>query len=529
MAESFEFIYKPEKIDEKTNKLYEAHYSLSKESSKRRNGFENIRIGKKYFDSLKEFCNIVGENNVVLIFTSGNYHYRLCVSKHIYEYVKDTPEHKAGTKIEVYPISLAADTSLRDIGPQKQPYPDHQKLLKNKFYEDFEDVIAINSRAGKILKRVVVHDPNEYKKLKSSIIEKQETVNNDLLQITKDDPNNALKNEIANAAATNFSKDIYNDALKMKEFIMEDYMIKRIREYFSNFKGVRRLNEDFSLHIEDIISPSSISKWRDAPAREVIEAAKKKNRSAVEFIFYKMRNVIAKKLWNDYLGPNRGVALRRLRNGADQEWLSIAWQVLTGGFAASKTAYGKDRSEIGTIDQFDIDKVQDPDKLWNAFSYIYANKLHLAAKDVGESEQRTGITGVGEDGISTSDISKFSGKNEDSRFEYQDRSTEDKALYNVSMGDFISNWKSFVQDKELNTKKSNNVSYANAFATILENPEETNLKNLAEKIGLARMTFKTYVEKAIEIMDEYGIDQEDLFNGLKKFGSSKIASYLDRI
>ena len=67
MAELFEFIYKPEKIDEKTNKLYEAHYSLSKESAKRRNGFENIRIGKEYFDSLKEFCNIVGENNVVLI------------------------------------------------------------------------------------------------------------------------------------------------------------------------------------------------------------------------------------------------------------------------------------------------------------------------------------------------------------------------------------------------------------------------------------------------------------------------------
>lgn len=397
-----------------------------------------------------------------------------------------------------------------------------RKSFENSF-EFCKDIFKQLENSGYVINAVTFikdNDFDNYIKKVAQEFEKQSQLNKDSLSIEgKKDPNEQLKTDLANNAAENLSKDVVKDAMK------ESYMLERIKEYFENQHTLR---EDFSLHIEDIVDADSIERWQDKPAIEVIKAAKKKDRSAIEFIYYQMRGTIAKKMWSDFLGPNKEIAYKRLRDGAKEEWLSIAWQVLTSGFSASLTAYGTERSEIGAIDQFDPGKVKDEDKLWNAFAYIYANKLHLAAKDIGESDKRTGISGVGDNNIETSDISKFNGKAEDSEaFEYKDKSTEDTAIDNIEASEFMDNWKKFVQDDELNNKKRG-VSYANALAAILENPEETNLKNLAATIGLARMTFKTYVEKAIEIMDYYGIDQEDLFKGLNTFGSRKVVSYLDK-
>lgn len=394
------------------------------------------------------------------------------------------------------------------------------------YFESFEcckDILKLLEQSAYFIEGVKFIKDNDFDNyIKKTVqeFEKQSQSNKDTLTIEgKKDPNEQLKTDLANNAAENLSKDVVKNAMK------ESYMLKRIKEYFENQNHLR---EDFSLHIEDIVDPSAIEKWDGKPAIDVITAAKKKNKSAIEYIFYKMRGTIAKKMWSDFLGPNKEIAYKRLRDGAKEEWLGIAWQVLTGGFSASLTAYGTERSEIGAIDQFEPGKVKDEDKLWNAFAYIYANKLHLAAKDVGESDKRTGISGVGDNNIETSDISKFNGKAGDSEtFEYKDKSTEDIALDNIEASEFMTNWKKFVQDDELNNKKKG-VSYANALAAILENPEETNLKNLAATIGLARMTFKTYVEKALEIMDYYGIGQNDLFNGLNTFGPKKVVSYLDK-
>ncbi len=358
--------------------------------------------------------------------------------------------------------------------------------------------------------------------------EKQLSQNKDKLSIDQqEDKNEQLKKDLAAKTGENMSKDIYQAAMK------ENYMIKRIKEFFENQK---HLTEDFALHIDEIVSPASISEWEGEDASKIIRAAQKGSRTAREYIFYKMEGAIAKTMWHNFLGSNKDAAYRRLRDGAKEEWLSIAWQVLTGGFSASLTAYGTERSEISTLDQFDLSKVK-TDNIWSAFTVIYTQKLGLAAKDFNEANARSGISGTGDNNITTSDYAKYSNVDNDDESNYSGVSDEgfeggyenpeSYALHNAAHSEFMNKWKEFVQDEELNTKKKG-VSPANVLSAVLSNPEETNMKNLADDIGLARMTFKVYLEKAIEIMTSYyGIEPQELFSELKSNDSSKIASYLD--
>ena len=351
-------------------------------------------------------------------------------------------------------------------------------------------------------------------------LEKQSQLNKDSLSIENKDPNEQLKKDIAATTAENMSKDPIKVASGMKE----SYMLKRIKEFFENQKHLR---EDFNLHLKDIISKNSIERWKDVDAVDVITAAKGGSKSAIEYIFYKMESVIAKTMWKNFLGPNKDVAYKRLNSGSKEEWVSIAWQVLTGGFAASLKANGEERHAQSMLDYYDVNKTNSSN-IWADFARIYGQKLALAAGDFNTSESRTGISSSRD--IEVNDISKYA--NDESSLEDHDYgSTEDIAINNIMDEEFLGKWKQFVQDEELNHKKNkDSPSMANVLFEVLDNPEETNMKNLADSIGLARGTFKAYLENALNIMTSiYDIDPSELFGQLKNYGATKIKSYLDRV
>ena len=67
---------------------------------------------------------------------------------------------------------------------------------------------------------------------------------------------------------------------------------------------------------------------------------------------------------------------------------------------------------------------------------------------------------------------------------------------------------------------------AAALWKLLTNPDATNLKAVAEEMGVSRGTFETLVKKAISIMPQYDIEYGDLMSACDRYGTAKIASYL---
>jgi hypothetical protein len=101
---------------------------------------------------------------------------------------------------------------------------------------------------------------------------------------------------------------------------------------------------------------------------------------------------------------------------------------------------------------------------------------------------------------------------------------EDSVLDKLSKDDFLKNWFDYAQDETLNDGKK--CTPAAALWKLLTNPDATNLKAVAEEMGVSRGTFETLVKKAISIMPQYDIEYSDLMSACDRYGTAKIASYL---
>ena len=332
----------------------------------------------------------------------------------------------------------------------------------------------------------------------------------------------------------------------------------RLREGFKSA-------DDFS--VAQVVSPSSITKWEGKSHKQLFKAAKANDKTALEYLFYKMGGAIQAAFWKNYLGPSGSI--RRYRIQADsawEQWLSIAWMAMTEGFSEiyntsykggtdAYTATEDDKSEhksSGALEKFDIDKT--PEKhLLNVFASRYKNILRNAAINANTAARVGGMTGReitggsaevqvhqyeptwAEDGKDDTDWGGTGDYESTSSRGYKDETFDiayeeggfRAAEKGAAADAFLTKWKQFSQDPGLqqNTK---GVTAGMIFGEVIGN-KDAELRKIGVKFGISRNSAQTLLTKAQEVMTQHAIPPADLFAAIKYYGNEKVASYLSAV
>jgi hypothetical protein len=268
-------------------------------------------------------------------------------------------------------------------------------------------------------------------------------------------------------------------------------------------------------------------KYNTAKQARIFKAAQKGDRDAINYIYLKCAENIGKTFWDAFLGPNKSIQAKRINDGAVSEWASIAYETLTGGFKEYRDAKG-------ALETFDTSKYTYGD-LFQNFKFYFWNLLRNSAKETNYSNSLGGLSNVrdttgGEDfkkGIEIAGYDPAYMDEQQDKHHGLDDETADSVITNDTVGSFLSKWKEFAQDPEVNEGKV--VTPAAVLKTTLELGSGADSATiLTEKFPqVSRNTVMTYVRKAVEIMSsKYGIQYEDLMTAIKQIGEDKVASYL---
>jgi hypothetical protein len=291
--------------------------------------------------------------------------------------------------------------------------------------------------------------------------------------------------------------------------------------------------DDFD--ISKVVRPGSISKWEGKSAKTVFTAAKKNDPTALEYIFWKMKGAIHGAFWANYLGPNGTIRAQRINNeSAWEQWLSIAWMSMVGGFKEGGADEEKRGGAKGALDSFDPAKIAE-DRVWNVFAMRYKMILKNSAVQANISQRGGGIKhGTGEDvmqyeptwvekGIDTEGDDL--GRSEKGG-SYQDE-TFDKVNTSIEVEKFLKKWGDYSQSAALQTG-TKGVTPAMVFYEALSNPK-AELRAMGTKFGVSRNTCQTLLAKAQQEMENYDISGQDLMTAIREIGNEKIASYLQPV
>ena len=330
-------------------------------------------------------------------------------------------------------------------------------------------------------------------------------------------------------------------------------MLQQIKDKLKQY----RLREGFGakkdFKVSNVVNPASITKWAkaDNDTKEQIKlfkAAKAGDKSALEYIFYKMGPTIQKSFWTIFLGPNPKQQQRRITTeNAWEDWLGIAWQTLTGGF--SDRIFDEDREIpgkvklVGAIDSFDVDKL----KPGTNPLLLFGNRYKLMLRNSAGNANYGTTTG----GIKDSDITLKTGAKtvqyEPTWYEkggendynpdgddldagaspgYEDNTFEGVNT-RMNVESFIPRWKQFTQDPEL-LQGTKGVNIGQLFFEVISNPN-ADYADMVKKFGLARNTIASNLQKAIQTLSKYNITHEDLVQAIKVLGNDKVGSYFGGI
>lgn len=286
--------------------------------------------------------------------------------------------------------------------------------------------------------------------------------------------------------------------------------------------------------IDEIYAKPENLAWEDKDFADCIKAAKKGDQTAIGYIMYIMEPAIVSSYWKNYVGPSGKLGQIKINKdgGLKQSflsWIGIALKTLVYGGRATKRKDGSDKIKASTLKGFDLSKVTgDP---LRQFAVLFRRDLITQATDINTEKKRRGLSGDGDDELSVFSLNDFDGgEDAGERFAsqvdhsiYSPSSIEDDVFAHLSNEGFKGKWLDFCQDDELNHGK---VTPAQCFKLLLENPGETNLRNLADKVGCSRNSFQTYCQKAVSILKDYDLSYQDLMQAIDNYGSEKIASYL---
>jgi len=326
-------------------------------------------------------------------------------------------------------------------------------------------------------------------------------------------------------------------------------MILQIRDKLrKNRLKEGRVNFD----VASVVDQYSLKKWANRSAEDVIKAAKKKDKTALEFLFVQMGGTIYNVFDKNFMGSNSQIKSYRINNeNAWDDWLEIAWFVLVEGFDEFNEGYntsweaeleGKTRADtVSVIDAFKIE--QNKGNLYGAFAKLYASKLFNAARNSNVTKMAGGMTGRELSGgaIENKEVKV---NNYDPSWAERDKelswnpdgddtssggggyhdSTFDDVDDKINAEKFLSKWKQFTKDPALK-KGTKNVTVADVFHETINNSAAA-FPQMAQKFGIARNSVAALLQNAQEIMEKYNIAGKELMTAMQYFGNDKVASYL---
>ena len=283
---------------------------------------------------------------------------------------------------------------------------------------------------------------------------------------------------------------------------------------------------------------AAINKWKPIDKnltgdKKIIAAAKKGDKSAAVYIWTtKVRDVAAQNFWK-FLGPNPIIRKRRIDNGEFYDYASLAWGVMTFG---NKDLLG----DAGLIERFNLKKY-DHGTVWKQFRNMFRLLLQNATTAYNNEAKLGGISGLkgsiargtlGKDeGITHQsydavfdDVEAAGGKNNVWRSNEMD-AIVDRESRNDEEREFLIYWEDFSKDEDMTLGES--PTAAEVFAAVVGESDAT-VSDLADRWGVKPATINSKMEQAIGIMNDYGISNDDLKNGIELIGNAKLAKYLDR-
>lgn len=282
---------------------------------------------------------------------------------------------------------------------------------------------------------------------------------------------------------------------------------------------------------------SSIDEWEGIEFYKVAEAAKTGDKSAREYIFWKMKDVIEStfsknrkrvKAWSDKLGlsddenPNRAGAL----NQTADNWISASWIVIFEGYPITNN------NTVGPFIKY-VSKERGLDYLtWvfsvKAGSILYAeNNLESSGGVTVDSKRK--VSGVEQDTAAISANNQVGGGDHSISREMQDDFKSDFLTpeEEFELKDNLESFRAFTKDADLNEKK-NGFSPMIAFKTVILNMDagensERNVANLANRYDVSRNTFANYAREAASVLtDDYDVSLSDLQNLIKRYGATAL-------
>jgi hypothetical protein len=145
----------------------------------------------------------------------------------------------------------------------------------------------------------------------------------------------------------------------------------------------------------------AVKKWNDKSSDykgqiEIINAAKAKDKTAINWLFSTLKKVIAKAFWKYYVGPIKQYGMSKINERKDLEFAAEIYAMLLGDPEAG----------ANPLDTFKPDKFSQKTNIIEKFAYYLLRYCESVAFQMLRADTRGGVTGQvrtskGEEDIST--------------------------------------------------------------------------------------------------------------------------------
>jgi|LSQX01.3.fsa_nt_gb RNA polymerase sigma factor (sigma-70 family) len=217
-----------------------------------------------------------------------------------------------------------------------------------------------------------------------------------------------------------------------------------------------------------------LSKTQDGQ-KHILTSASEGDSTAADYLFLTYKKIIAKAFWTYYLGPERRFHQRRLNAGADEDFASMAYEMLLGGEGTSP------------FKTFNPDKFTSSADLIKQFGYYYYRYLQNEAVKMIRAEKMGGVAGNIPKGEEVSAVGYD---------DYFDNtvaaSTPDSFVDEINLQETL---RSF-----LNLLKKENTTYYEIFKGRLQ---QESIKDIAERLGVSDQSIRNHLKKIQQMYKEF--------------------------
>lgn len=284
-----------------------------------------------------------------------------------------------------------------------------------------------------------------------------------------------------------------------------------------------------------ICPQSSLDEWEGVDFVQIAKAAMNGDKSAKEYIFWQMKDIIETKfskdrkrisIWANHLNISEKNGDYSANDVVDN-WVSASWMAVFDGYPITDT---------NTIGPFI--KYVKPGRELDYLTWVYYTKVgailymsnNLEATGGMSTELTRNLGNIKQDLTTGSSNEKVGSGDHSINREIQDDITSNIANpeEEFELRDNLKMFRAFTRDPEL-TEKKNGFSPMIAFKTVIANMAkgenaEKNVANLAAKYNVSRNTFANYAQRAAnDLVEVYNITLNDLQNLIKRYGPEALS------